>query len=57
MSNTTNIVEPAEAWEPTNKTVNVRKSTWKRLQKYYTKYGDTFDSIINDLMNEGISKT
>lgn len=52
MSNTTNIVGPCSKWEPTTN-IAIRRSTWKRLQKYHSKkYGSTFDSVLKDLLDE-----
>lgn len=51
MSKTSNVVGPSSKWEPTSKTINVRATTWKRLQKYIH-YGQTFDSVIRDLLDE-----
>jgi predicted CopG family antitoxin len=51
VSNATNIVGPSSKWEPTNKTISIRTSTWKRLQKYIH-YGQTYDSVIKDLLDE-----
>jgi macrodomain Ter protein organizer (MatP/YcbG family) len=39
-------------WEPTNKTINVKATTWKRLQRYFTHYGSTFDSVIAQILDE-----
>jgi hypothetical protein len=52
VTNTSNIVDPSSEWEPTNKTISIRRWTWKRLQKYGTQYASTFDSIITDILNE-----
>jgi predicted CopG family antitoxin len=51
VSNQSNIVGPSETWEPTNKSISIRTTTWKRLQKYIH-YGNTFDSVIRDLLDE-----
>jgi hypothetical protein len=52
VTNTSNIVDPSSEWEPTSKTIIIRRWTWKRLQKYGTQYASTFDSIITDILNE-----
>jgi hypothetical protein len=52
VTNVSNIVGPSSTWEPTNKTVNIRKSTWERLQKHFTYYGCTYDSVINTILDE-----
>jgi hypothetical protein len=46
VSNVSSVIGPSETWEPTNKTISIRKTTWQRLQKYGTYYGSTYDSII-----------
>jgi hypothetical protein len=51
MSNTTNIVGPSSKWEATT-TIGIRRSTWKRLQKYHRGYGSSFDSVINGLIDD-----
>jgi hypothetical protein len=51
VSDQSNIVGPSSAWEPTNKSISIRTTTWKRLQKYIH-YGNTFDSVIRDLLDE-----
>jgi hypothetical protein len=54
VSNTTksdNVVGPSSKWEPTT-TIGIRRSTWKRLQKYHRGYGSSFDSAINFLIDE-----
>jgi hypothetical protein len=51
-TNESETVGPYSKWEPNTTTISIRKSTWKRLQKHHTHYGQTFDSIITDLLNE-----
>jgi hypothetical protein len=51
VSDQSNIFGPSSAWEPTNKSISIRTTTWKRLQKYIH-YGNTFDSVIRDLLDE-----
>jgi hypothetical protein len=48
--NVSNIIGPHSKWEPVNISISIR-STWKRLQSYHTKYGDTFDSVITDILD------
>ena len=48
-SNTAQI-EQEEITEPTTKTITIKTTTWKRLQRYGF-YRSTFDSIINDLLS------
>ena len=57
-TNASNIIGPSSVWEPGNKSISIRKTTWKRLQKYHSHYGDTFDTVITDLLDskEGVKK-
>jgi hypothetical protein len=50
-----NTVGPSSVWESSTKTIGIRISKWKRLQKYFT-YGSTYDSVINDILDEKESK-
>jgi hypothetical protein len=51
VSNQTNEVGPFSKWEPNTTTVSIHRTTWKRLQKYIH-YGQTFDSVIKNLIDE-----
>lgn len=51
MSNVSNVIGPSETWEPTNKTISIRTSTWKKLQQHGT-YGDSFDTILQRILTE-----
>jgi macrodomain Ter protein organizer (MatP/YcbG family) len=55
----TKVIGPAMVWEPNsvNKTITIKATTWKRLQKYGNHFGSTYDSIITQILNEkeGIS--
>lgn len=45
-------VGPHSHWDPANqKTITIKRDTWKRLQKYGT-YGDSFDSILQRILSE-----
>ena len=48
------VVGPAQVWDPTsnNKTITIKSTTWKRLQKYGNRFGSTYDSIITQILNE-----
>jgi macrodomain Ter protein organizer (MatP/YcbG family) len=50
----TKVIGPAQVWDPnsTNKTITIKATTWKRLQRYFTHYGSTFDSIITQILDE-----
>ena len=50
----TKIVGPAQVWDPisTHKTITIRTSTHQRLQRYFTKYGDTFDGVISQILDQ-----
>jgi predicted CopG family antitoxin len=51
VSNISNVIGPSETWEPTNKTISIRTSTWKKLQQYGT-YGDSFDTILQRILTK-----
>jgi hypothetical protein len=57
VTNISNVIGPSEIWEPTNKTISIRKTTWQRLQKYGTHYGSTYDSIIAQILDEKEGKS
>jgi macrodomain Ter protein organizer (MatP/YcbG family) len=57
VSNVSSVIGPSETWEPTNKTISIRKTTWQRLQKYGTYYGSTYDSIIAQILDEKEGKS
>jgi hypothetical protein len=49
---TTKTVGPHSHWDPaSNKTITIKATTWKRLQKYGT-FGDSFDSILQRILDE-----
>jgi macrodomain Ter protein organizer (MatP/YcbG family) len=50
----TKVVGPAQVWDPnsTNKTITIKSTTWKRLQKYGNHFGSTYDSIITQILDE-----
>jgi macrodomain Ter protein organizer (MatP/YcbG family) len=50
----TKVVGPAQVWDPnsTNKTITIKETTWKRLQKYGNHFGSTYDSIITPILDE-----
>jgi hypothetical protein len=51
VTNISNVIGPSETWEPANKTISIRTSTWKKLQQYGT-YGDSFDTILQRILTE-----
>jgi hypothetical protein len=51
VSNVSNVIGPSETWEPTNKTISIRISTWKKLQQHGT-YRDSFDTILQRILME-----
>ena len=50
----TKVIGPAMVWEPNsvNKTITIKATTWKRLQKYGNHFGSTYDSIITQILDE-----
>jgi hypothetical protein len=53
VSNISNTVGPSSEWPATTRTtVSMQTKTAKRLQKYFTHYGSTYDSIINELLDK-----
>jgi hypothetical protein len=55
----TKIVGPAQVWDPTsaNKTITIKTTTSKRLQKYGNHFGSTYDSIITQILDEKEGKS
>jgi hypothetical protein len=51
VTNVSDIIGPSETWEPSNKTISIRTSTWKKLQQHGT-YRDSFDTILQRILTE-----
>jgi macrodomain Ter protein organizer (MatP/YcbG family) len=55
----TKVVGTAQVWDPnsTDKTITIKSTTWKRLQKYGNHFGSTYDSIITQILDEKEGKS